>query len=682
MRDIQKRLRELREQINYHNYRYHVLDDPVISDAEYDRLIADLKAIEAEHPEWITPDSPTRRVGGVASEKFAKVSHPAPVLSLQNAFDRAGVQAWRTRISKLVPDGRKVAFTVEPKIDGLTVVLHYHDGVFVQGATRGDGEIGEDITPNLRTVKAIPLRIPVAGAQRKKSAASLPARLVVRGEAFITIADFEELNKSQEAAGERIFANPRNAAAGMLRQLDSRVTAMRPITLLTYAIVAADGDAPRSQWAVLEYLRALGFPVTDIARRFDSLDAAIAYAEAWADQRDELAYEADGMVIKIDDLDVQAGLGVVGKDPRGAIALKFPAREATTQLLDVGINVGRTGVLTPYAILQPVVVGGVTIERATLHNFDDIARKGIRIGDRVIVKRSGDVIPYVAGPVLGARTGKEKKIVPPKTCPFSGDKIRRVEGEVAIYCPNRDCPGRLDRQVEHFVSRGAMDIDGLGEKIVQQLIEAGLVRDVADLYALRRDDLLALEGFAEKKADNLLAAIAASKQRPLDRLIVALGIRHVGSVAAEALAAHFGSLDKLLKAGEAELTALDGIGPTIAASIVEWSSHPRHRALVEKLKRARVNPKTKTRAAADVSGGRLSGKTFVITGALSRPRDAIAAMIKSAGGKVADSVSQKTDYLVVGESAGSKLARARSLGVTILDETALERLLSGRPATR
>ena len=673
MADLQKRLRELRDQINYHNYRYHVLDDPVISDAEYDRLVVELKAIEAKHPEWITPDSPTQRVGGVASDRFPKVRHPAPILSLGNAFNGGEARAWWARISKLVPEGRKVAFTVEPKIDGLTVVLHYRDGVFAQGATRGDGEIGEDITPNLRTVRAVPLRIPVPGGRGKKAAPPAPPRLVVRGEAFITVADFEELNRKQLDAGERVFANPRNAAAGMLRQLDSRVTATRPITLLTYSIVDADGDTPRSQWQTLEYLKAAGFPVTDVARRFDALDAAIAYAEAWAGRRDELPYEADGMVIKVDDLDLQAELGVVGKDPRGAIALKFPAREATTRLLDVGINVGRTGVLTPYAILEPVVVGGVTIERATLHNFDDIARKDIRAGDRVIVKRSGDVIPYVAGPVVAARTGKEKKIAPPKTCPFSGDPVKRVEGEVAIYCPNRDCPGRLDRQVEHFVGKGAMDIDGLGEKIVQQLIEAGLVRDVADLYALRREDLLELEGFAEKKADNLLAAIAASKRRPLDRLIGALGIRHVGGVAAEALAAHFGSIDKLLKASEAELTTIEGIGPTIAASIVEWSSSPRSRALVEKIKRAGVNPKAQ--AAGKASGG-LRGKTFVITGTLSKSRDEIAARIKSAGGKVIDSVSKKTDYLIVGESPGSKLDKARSLGVTILDEAGLLRVLN------
>ncbi|HJW84341.1 MAG TPA: NAD-dependent DNA ligase LigA, partial [Anaerolineae bacterium] len=456
------------------------------------------------------------------------------------------------------------------------------------------------------------------------------------------------------------------------------ITASRPITLLTYQVVASDGDTPRLQWELLAYLKALGFPVTDVARRCDSLDEAIAYAESWNDRRDQLAYEADGMVVKLNDLELAAELGVVGKDPRGAIALKFPAREATTKLLDVGINVGRTGVLTPYAILEPVVVGGVTIERATLHNFDDITRKDIRVGDRVIVKRSGDVIPYVAGPVTGARMGREKKIVRPRKCPYSGDPVEQREGEVAIYCPNRDCPGRLDRQIEHFVGKGAMDVDGLGEKIVQQLIEVGLVRDVADLYSLRRDDLLELEGFAEKKADNLISAIAASKQQPLDRLIVALGIRHIGSVAAEALAAHFGSTDGLLKASEDELTAVDGIGPAIAASVVEWSSSSRNRALIEKLKRVGVNPKTKVSAGPLAGAGRrLRGKTFVITGALSKPREEIAALIKAAGGKVTNSVSQKTDYLVVGESPGSKLAKAQGLGVTVLDEAALGRLLKG-----
>ncbi|MBP7689752.1 MAG: NAD-dependent DNA ligase LigA, partial [Thermoflexales bacterium] len=540
MSDQHSRLIELRDQINFHNYRYHVLDDPVISDVEYDRLLIELRQIEAEHPDWITPDSPTQRVGGLLSERFAKVAHPAPILSLANAFNGDDVRAWYERIAKLIPEGRTVQFTVEPKIDGLTVVLHYRNGVFAQGATRGDGVIGEDITPNLRTVRAVPLKIPVSGEM------AVPETLVVRGEAFIETQAFEAMNAAIEKDGGKTFANPRNAAAGFLRQLDSRVTATRPISLLCYQIVAADGDTPRSQWALLRYLNDLGFPVSDTVRRFDDLDEAIAYCETWRDKRDELPFEADGLVLKIDDLDLQVSLGVSGKDPRGAIALKFPAREATTKLLDLGVNIGRTGMMAPYAILEPVMVGGVTIERATLHNYDDIARKDIRIGDRVIVKRSGDVIPYIAGPVVGARTGDERVIMPPEKCPFCETPTLKREGEVAIYCPNRDCPGRLDRAVQFFVSKGALDIDGLGEKIASQLIEAGLVEDVADIYSVTRDQLLELEGFAEKKADKLLQAIDASKSRPLDRLIAGLGIPHVGSVAAEALAAQFGSIDRFM----------------------------------------------------------------------------------------------------------------------------------------
>lgn len=671
MADQHKRLTELREQINFHNYRYHVLDDPIISDAEYDRLLIELRQIEAEHPEWITPDSPTQRVGGLVSERFAKVAHPAPILSLANAFSADDVRAWYERIAKLIPTGRKVQFTVEPKIDGLTVVLHYRNGVLAQGATRGDGVIGEDITPNLRTVKAVPLKIPVTGQR------PVPETLVVRGEAFIETQAFEVMNAAIEQAGGKTFANPRNAAAGFLRQLDSRITATRPISLLCYQIVEADGDTPRSQWDLLNYLRDVGFPVTDSVKRFDDLNEAIAYCETWRNRRDELPFEADGLVIKIDDLDLQATLGVVGKDPRGAIALKFPAREATTKLIDIGVNIGRTGMMAPYAILEPVVVGGVTIERATLHNYDDIARKDIRIGDRVIVKRSGDVIPYIAGPVSGARTGAERVIVPPEKCPFCETPTLRREGEVAIHCPNRDCPGRLDRAVQFFVGKSALDIDGLGEKIASQLIEAGLVEDVADLYSMTRDQLLELEGFAEKKADKLLQAIAASKSRALDRLIAGLGIPHVGSVAAEALAAQFGSIDRFMVAAEEDLTQIDGIGPTIAASIVEWTARKTNIDLIARLKKAGLDPRAIV-AAPIPSGSEAAGKTFVITGTLSKPRDEIAAQIKAAGGKVTDSVSKKTDYVVAGEAAGSKLTKAQQLGVTILDETALNRLLGAQ----
>lgn len=694
---LAERVARLRAEINEHNYRYHVLDEPIISDAEYDALMHELRAIEAQHPELITPDSPTQRVGAPAAEGFAKVRHPQPILSLGNAFDAEGVRAWRERIGRYVeqnarafddlPDLRGLdEYVVEPKIDGLTVVLTYHDGVFVQGATRGDGEIGEDITANLRTVKSVPLRL------RAPEGEAVPARLSVRGEAFITIGDFEKMNKAQLAAGERTFANPRNAAAGALRQLDPRLTARRPIRLLCYSVVdfvAPPSNprmtAPRTQWETLHYLRRLGFPVTDIARRFHDLEAAIAYCTSYIAKRDDLPFEVDGMVIKINNLELARRLGYVGKDPRGAIAFKFPAREATTILKDVVVRVGRTGNIVPNAVLEPVHVGGITISNATLHNYDDIARKDIRIGDRVIVKRAGDVIPYVAGPVTAARTGRERPIVPPRECPYCGTPLTRREGEVALYCLNHDCPGRVDRAIEHFVGRGAMDIEGLGEKIVGQLIEAGLIGDVADLYALKKEDLLGLEKFAEKKAQNLLDAIEASKRQPLARLIVGLGIRHVGEVAARALAERFGSLDALIEAARHSPQALqeiEGVGPTIAQSVSEWAGRESTRMLIEKLKRAGVNP---TQAPRQVlrqeEAGPFAGRVFVITGTLSQPREVVAAWIESLGGKVTDSVSKNTSYVVVGESPGaSKIAKAQKLNVPMISEEELRRLGSVRSA--
>lgn len=675
----------LRAEINEHNYRYHVLDAPIISDAEFDALLNELREIEAQYPELITPDSPTQRVGAPAAEGFAKVRHPQPILSLGNAFDVAGVRAWRDRLVKYVQqnfgdsdDLRKLDdYVVEPKIDGLTVVLTYADGVFVQGATRGDGLVGEDITLNLRAVKSVPL------ALRRKDGSAVPARLSVRGEAFMPIADFEKLNEAQLAAGERTFANPRNAAAGALRQLDPSLTAKRPLRLLCYAIVdfvpGADGHvAPRTQWETLSYLRQLGFPVTDIARRFDNLEDAIAYCTAYVEKRDDLPFEIDGMVIKLNDLDLAQRLGYVGKDPRGAIAFKFPAREATTILKDVSVTIGRTGNIVPNAVLEPVHIGGITITSATLHNYDDIARKDIRIGDRVIVKRAGDVIPYVAGPVVAARTGRERIITPPTECPFCGTPLTRREGEVALYCTNADCPGRLDRAISHFVGSGAMDIQGLGEKIVAQLIEAGLVADVADLYSLKKEDLLGLEKFAERKAQKLLDAIEASKRQPLYRLIVGLGIRHVGEVAARALADRFGSLDALIEAASESperLQDIEGVGPVIAESVSEWARRDSTRALIAKLKHAGVDPKQEVRSAEARAEGPLAGRTFVITGTLSKPREAIAAWIESQGGKVTDSVSKNTSYLVVGDAPGaSKINKARQLNVPMIGEEELRNL--------
>src|SRR5574339_206989 len=572
--NTKSRYEELKQQINFHNYRYHVLDAPVISDVEFDRLLAELRQIEAEHPDWITPDSPTLRAGARPADRFVKVRHPAPILALANAFGAADARGWYERVSRIDDRVESARYVVEPKIDGLSIVLHYHDGIFVQGATRGNGEIGEDITANLRTIAAIPLRIPVDDDGPKP-----PKILVVRGEAFMPIKEFEKLNQRLEEAGQRTYLNPRNTAAGSLRQLDPAATASRPLTLLVYQIVYSEGGkVPTSQWELLQYLKALGFPVTDIAKQFDNFEDAVAYTESWDKRRDELSYEADGMVIKIDDLNLAKDLGFVGKDPRGAIAFKFPAREVTTTLQDIKINVGRTGMLIPNAVLEPVEIGGVVVERATLHNFDYIQEKDIRIGDRVLVKRAGEVIPYVIGPVVDVRTGREKRYKPPTNCPACGQPVERFEDEVAFYCVNAACPAQLIRNVEHFVSRGAMDIVGMGIRIVEKLIETGKVKDVADIYRLKRADILEAVTKKERKtekeppgkiADNLLASIEASKARPLGRLITALGIRGVGEVSAGDLASHFIDLDALSKTKAEQLEQIDGIGPTVAESVAD-----------------------------------------------------------------------------------------------------------------
>lgn len=671
-KDLYQRAEELRSEIRRHNYRYYVLNEPIISDFEYDRLLKELQEIEAEHPEWITPDSPTQRAGTAPAEGFSRVQHPASILSLGNAYDAKAVRAWFERIRKLDARVAEADFVVEPKLDGLTVVLHYRDGVFVQGATRGNGEVGEDITHNLRTIPAIPLRIPVSSETE-----SAPPYLVVRGEVFMTIADFEALNRRLEAAGERTYLNPRNTAAGSLRQLDSSLTASRPLTLLAYAIITGEGTLPDTQWDTLTYLEGLGFPIPE-ATRCETLDEAIAVSESWADRRTDLPYEADGMVIKVNDHNLVDDLGVVGKDPRGALAFKFPAQEVSTTLLDIGVNVGRTGVLTPYAVLEPVEIGGVIVRQATLHNFDYIYEKDIRVGDRVLVKRAGDVIPYVIGPISSARTGDERVYTPPETCPSCGEPVSSAEGEVAWYCANAGCPAQLIRNLEHFVSRGAMDIVGLGIKIAEQLVREELVQDVADLYALDRDELLELEGFAEKKADNLLEAIEASQERPLDRVITALGIRGVGQVVATDLARRFPDLEALSQATEEELVGIEGIGPNIARAIVEWFGRPANQRLLEKLRTAGVWP---TAPETTEEEGPLSGLTFVVTGSLpGLTRQEAKDFIQSRGGRVTGSVSGNTDYLVAGENPGSKLENARRLNVPEIDEAGLRKLAQTRAA--
>ncbi len=678
---VRSRYEELRTEINQHNYRYHVLDAPVISDVEYDKLMNELKKIEAEHADWITPDSPTQRAGAKAADRFEKVRHPAPILSLANAFGADDARAWFERVKKLDERVASAKFVVEPKIDGLSVVLHYRDGVFVQGATRGDGEVGEDITGNLRTVKSIPLHIPVDNKGPKP-----PRYLVVRGEAFIPIKEFEELNQQLEEAGEKTYLNPRNTAAGSLRQLDPALTASRPLTLLVYQIVYSDGgQIPTSQWELLKYLESFGFPITDVAKRFDDIESAIAYTETWNTRRDELTYEADGMVIKIDDLNLAAELGFVGKDPRGATAFKFPAREVTTKLLDIRVSVGRTGVLIPNAVLEAVEINGVIVERATLHNFDYIAEKDIRVGDRVLVKRAGEVIPYVIGPVVDVRTGKERKYKPPQVCPVCEQPVEHFEGEVAWYCVNAACPAQLQRNIEHFVSRGSMDINGLGEKIVEKLIETGAIKDVADIYTLTRELILEAVTKKDRKtekeppgkiADNLLSAIAESKNQSLPRLITALGMRGVGEVSARDLASHFGNLDALSKASVDDLQQIEGIGPNIAEAIVDWFKRPANQKILKKLKAVGLWPVLNVGAKGLSPEGALSGLTFVITGTLPTfSRDGVKEFIESNGGKVTDSVSKKTSYLVLGAEPGSKFEKAKSLGVKIIDEDELRKLV-------
>jgi DNA ligase (NAD+) len=664
--DLAARAAELRRELNEHIYRYFILNEPIITDAEYDALYHELKQIEAEHPELITPDSPTQRVGSDLQADLPKVRHVRPMLSLGNAFSADDVRAWHDRIRRLLPPDTPLDFVVEPKFDGLTVVLTYRDGVLEQGATRGNGEIGDDVTPNVRTVRSIPLRIPVNPREPAP-----PGRLIVRGEVLFLKKDFEKLNERQISEGLPPYANPRNTASGALKQKDARITASRPLTAFCYSIVDADSDVPDTQWETLQYLKALGFQIADdVARRFDTLDEALEYIESFHSHRHDLPYETDGLVIKVNSHAIYEDLGVVGKDPRGAIAYKFPAEEVTTKLIGVTHNVGRTGVLTPGAVLEPVAVSGVTVRQASLHNYDLIRLKDIRIGDTVIVKRSGEVIPYVVGPVLGTRTGAEQPIEPPEICPVCASPVQRIEGEVAYYCPNPACPERVARNIEYFVSRGAMDIAGLGERGVRQLLAAGLIQDEADLFTLNPADLMTLEGYGEKKVENLMRSIEAAKDRPLDRLVGALGIRGVGSTIAALLVEHFRSVDAIARASQAELEQINGLGPHIASAIVEWFGEERNRALIEKFRRAGV--RLEQEPAAQPVSDALAGMTFVLTGTLpTLTRAEAEALITEHGGRVTSSVSQRTSYVVVGAEPGSKLQKAQQLGIPLLQEDEL-----------
>ena len=653
-----KRIAELRERLSYHSYRYYALDSPEISDAEYDRMMVELRRLEEQYPELITPESPTQRVGAAPLTEFGTVEHPLPLLSLANVFSDDELFAWHKRISNLVPD-KAMDFACELKMDGLAVALTYVDGKLTTGATRGDGFRGEDITQNLRTIKSIPLTVP-------KHA---PRKFEVRGEVYLSKAGFEKLNRERAEEALPLFANPRNAAAGSLRQLDPRITAKRPLDIYIYSLGYIDNanrKVPSTHWETMEYLKSLGFRINPLSAKAASISEAAEYYQRWLDKRDKLEFEADGIVIKVNSLELQETLGAVGHDPRWAVAYKFPSIQATTKLLDIGINVGRTGSLNPYAILEPVSVGGVTIKRATLHNEEDIRRKDLRIGDTVIIQRAGEVIPEIIAPVVSKRTGKEKAFVMPDRCPVCGSEVFKPEGEAIARCTNASCPAQLHRLLSHFVSRNAMDIDGIGEKIAGALIENRLVKDAADLYSLTKEQFLTMNGIEEKSAQNLLNAISESKERPLARLIFALGIRHVGAEIADILANHFGSIDALSQTTEDDLTQILAVGPKIAESIVAFFQKEGNRSIIERLEQAGVILKERVREQKDLP---LKGQQFVLTGTLgSLTRNEAEARIKELGGSIGSSVSKKTTYVVAGTDPGSKIEKAQKLGIKIIDE--------------
>ena len=660
----------LRQKINYHSYLYNTLDQPEISDFEYDQLFNRLKAIEAEHPELITPDSPTQKIGNQVSEKFQKVRHPAPILSLANGFGSQDALAWYERILRLDQRVAKADFLLEPKLDGLTVVLHYNDGVFSLGATRGDGSVGEDITANLRTIPSLPLRIPVLSTTNP-----VPRHIVFRGEVFITKADFLELNAELEQKGEKTYLNPRNTAAGSLRQLDPAITASRPLKMFLYQVLESSDPLPQTQSGLLDYITSFGLPVNPLRWHAKNMTEVIQICEREGLERHNWPYDADGIVIKLNDLVLSSELGFVGKDPRGALAYKYPGEEVETTLLDIQVNVGRTGVLTPLAVLEPVSIGGVVVKQATLHNFDFIADKDLRIGDQVLIKRAGEVIPYIVAALKEKRDGSQQVYVPPTACPSCGSQVEQAPGEVAWYCLNAACPAQLTRNIENFVSRSAMDIAGLGEQIVAQLVQSGLVGSLPDLYRLTKEQLLTLDKFGDKKADNLLAAIQVSKSQSLQRLIIGLGIKGIGEVAARKLAQKYGNLDAISHASFDALQQLEGVGPNLAESIYEWFQLESNQQVLEQLKELGIWPVEST--SSPVGKLPLAGLTFVVTGTLEGfSRDGISEYILENGGKVSSSVSSKTSYLVLGADPGSKYDKARQLGIPIISESELRKLTS------
>ncbi|MCL6641866.1 MAG: NAD-dependent DNA ligase LigA [Candidatus Bipolaricaulota bacterium] len=671
--EARRRIEELREEIEQHNYNYFVLNQPTISDAEYDQLLRELQKLEEQFPQFKSPTSPTQRVGAPPQTEFKTVRHSIPMLSLANAFSEEEVQEFDARVQKLA-ERTEITYVAEPKFDGLAVELVYEDGIFVLGSTRGDGETGEDVTQNLKTIKSVPLRL------RQPKDLPIPKRLEVRGEVYMEITDFRKLNEEREERGEPLFANPRNAAAGSLRQLDPSITAQRRLHIFCYDVGQTVGIEFRTQDGLLKTLPRYGLRVCPIYRVCKNIDEALEFYREMQERREELPYETDGVVIKVNDFRIREIVGEISRNPRWAIAYKFPPKQATTRVKDIIVQVGRTGKLTPVAVLEPVALGGVTVQHATLHNQDEIEKKDIRIGDWVLIQRAGDVIPEVVKPIVSQRTGTEKKFTMPERCPVCGDKVVRLPDEVDYRCVNISCPARLKESILHYASKGAADIEGLGERWVEALMNAGLVKEIPDLYKLRERviELVRLERMGPKLAENLLNAIEKSKKISLARFIYGLGIRHVGEHVAELLAQRFRTLDALMNASEEELLAVEEVGPTVAQSILSFFQDERNREMIRKLREAGVQV---IEEISPQKAGALAGKTFVFTGTLkTMTRGQAEARVKAAGGRVSSSVSRKTDYVVAGEEPGSKLQKARELGVTVLSEEEFRKLISPHPS--
>jgi len=663
--NVKKEMEELREKLRYHEYRYYVLDEPEISDAAYDRLMERLKKLEAAHPELLTPDSPTVRVGGAPREGFTTVRHARAMLSLDNAFSYDALRDWDRRVRE-GSGQEKIEYIAEHKFDGLSISLQYEDGVLVRGVTRGDGTTGEDVTPNVKTIRSIPLRVDEAALKKAK----LRADFEVRGEIMMTRKAFEALNRQQEQIGGKIFVNPRNSAAGAVRVLDPAITASRRLDFFAYYLLV-DGRVPFAKHSEsLQALKQLRFRASDDWKPCAGIEAVMGYCDEWDAKREKLAYEIDGVVVKVNAIAIQNELGYTAKAPRWAIAYKYPARQETTVVKDIIVQVGRTGTLTPVAVLEPVQVGGVTVSRSTLHNMDEINRLELQIGDTVLIERAGEVIPHVLRVVKQGKNRKPFRM--PKTCPECGSAVHKDEDGVAYRCVNAACPAKRKESLLHYAGRHAMNIDGLGEKIVDQLVDKGMVKDVADLYALELEPVAELERMAEKSAQNLLDEIEASKKNSLSRLIFALGIRFVGERTGQLLAERFSSLEELAEAKEEQLEQVPEVGPKVAASIMEFFSEPANQQLVKKLYKARVRPTAEKR---EVKSDKFAGKSFVFTGGLAnRTREEAGAIVVEHGGKVSGSVSKKTDYVVVGTDPGSKYEKAKELGVTILSESEFEKL--------